>query len=441
MNHETTTRQSPENRGGNFTRRGVLRTAAVAGAVAAPLPWTMSQASPAAAVERNPVGPGKLRPATEAITPFHLHVPESALEDLRYRLRNTRWPEQELVQDWSQGAPLHRVQRLVKHWETQYDWRRLERRLNSLGQYRTKIDGLGFHFLHVRSPHPDATPIILTHGWPGSVVEFLKVIDPLTNPTAHGGRPGDAFHVVIPSLPGYGFSDKPAEKGWDVMRIAKAWFELMHRLGYHRYIAQGGDWGASVTTAMGKLWPKELIGVHLNLPVLFDAPLVGTPTPEEQKVLKQIADFQANGTAYSAVQRTSPETIGTGLTDSPAGQAAWIYEKFGLWTDSNHNPESIWSYDEMLDDIMLYWLPGTAASAGRLYAESFASAFIRHELDLPVGVTIFPKDIFTAPKVWGERTYHNLVYWNEAKHGGHFAAFEQPKIFTEELRKFARLIR
>jgi len=372
---------------------------------------------------------------TGAVNPFRLAIPDAVLEDLRRRLEHARWPEKETVDDWSQGVPVEKLRALVDHWRTAYDWRRCEAMLNAFGQYRTDIDGLGIHFLHVRSRHESALPLLMTHGWPGSVLEFHKVIAPLTDPTAHGGSAADAFHVIIPSLPGYGFSDKPTGPGWGLPKIASAWSELMTRLGYTRYVAQGGDWGAGVTTLLGKHRPPGLAGIHLNLPILFPPPLIGgEPTPAEKQALESLTNFAATGSGYSKEQATRPQTLGYALADSPVGQAAWIYEKIAEWTDSGHHPESILSFDEILDNIMLYWLPGTAASSARLYWESFNTDFARIELDLPVGCSIFHGEIYRAPKVWAERTYRNLFYWNEVPRGGHFAAFEQPRLFVDELR-------
>jgi pimeloyl-ACP methyl ester carboxylesterase len=380
--------------------------------------------------------------ATKAVTPFEVHIPEAALDDLKRRLANTRWPNKEPVADWSQGVPLAKAQALVEYWRTRYDWRDVERSLNALPQFRTQLDGLGVHFIHVRSKHRDALPIIITHGWPGSVVEFLRVIAPLVDPTAHGGKPDDAFHVVIPSLPGFGFSDKPTEQGWRLPRIAKAWGVLMQRLGYTRYVAQGGDWGAGVTSWMAKQQLQGLAAIHLNLPILFPPPPAspGGYTAAEQAALAQLGKYASDGSAYAAIQGTRPQTLSYGLTDSPAGQAMWIYEKFKEWTDNHGNPEDALKLEAMLDDISLYWFTGTAASSARLYFESFQKDFGRMPLDIPVAVSIFKGDMFAPPKVWAERTYSKLFYWNEVPKGGHFAAFEQPDLFVAELRKcFAQL--
>ncbi len=379
--------------------------------------------------------PFSLPPANDGLTPFKVSIPQAAIDDLKRRLGATRWPEKETVEDWSQGVPLAKAKALVSYWRNKYDWRRFERQINAYPQFRTKIDGLGIHFIHVKSKHDGARPLILTHGWPGSVIEFLNVIDPLTNPTAHGGKAEDAFHVVIPSLPGFGFSDKPTKTGWGLPRIAKAWAVLMQRLGYTEYYAQGGDYGAGVTTWMAKQHVPGLKGIHLNLPILFPPPIEGTPTAEEQASIAQLVAYGTYEAGYAKLQTTRPQTIGYALTDSPTGQASWIYEKFGNWTDSDHHPEKALGYDQMLDDITLYWLTETAASSARLYWESFETTFTPQKLDIPVGVSVFPGELFRPLKIWGDRMYSKLTYWGEAAHGGHFAAFEQPQIFTEELRK------
>lgn len=376
-----------------------------------------------------------------ALVPFRIAVPEHVLKDLQVRLENTRWPERETVSDYSQGAQLEKVQALVEHWRTRYDWRRVEARLNSYPQFKTEIDGLGIHFLHIRSPHTNATPLMMTHGWPGSVVEFLDVIDPLVNPTAHGGKVTDAFHLVLPSLPGYGFSDKPTEKGWDRRHIAKAWHTLMLGLGYTQYVAQGGDWGSVVTTEMARQKPDGLVAVHVNLPFVVPAKFAEHPSAEEQIAIDQVNKFATDGSSYHWLQVTRPQTIGYSLADSPAGQAAWIYEKFAAWTDSKGEPERVLDYDQMLDGIMMYWVTNSGAASARMYAENFDLSFASVTLDIPVAVTIFPGEIFTPPRAWGEQTYSQLVYWNRVDKGGHFAAFEQPAIFVEELRRAFALTR
>jgi epoxide hydrolase len=378
-----------------------------------------------------------LPPATKAVTPFEVHVPEAALDDLKRRLANTRWPNKEPVADWSQGVPLAKARALVEYWRTRYDWRRVERSLNALPQFRTQLDGLGVHFVHVRSKYPDALPIVITHGWPGSVIEFLQVIAPLVDPTAHGGKPDDAFHVVIPSLPGFGFSDKPTEPGWRLPRIAKVWGDLMQRLGYTRYVAQGGDWGAGVTSWMAKQQLQGLAAVHLNLPILFPPPPAppGGYAAAEQAALAQLGKYASDGSAYASIQGTRPQTLGYGIADAPVGQGMWIYEKFKEWTDNHGNPEDALGIDAMLDDISLYWFTDTAASSARLYYESFGKDFVRMPLALPVAVSIFRGDFFNPPKAWGDQTYSKLFYWNEVPKGGHFAALEQPELFVAELRK------
>uniref|UniRef100_B0T979 Epoxide hydrolase domain protein n=1 Tax=Caulobacter sp. (strain K31) TaxID=366602 RepID=B0T979_CAUSK len=376
-------------------------------------------------------------PATEAVAPFKVQVDPDVIADLRRRLTATRWPDAGGAVDWSQGVPLAKAKALTEYWRTTYDMTRLERRLNAFPQFRTAIDGLGVHFIHVKSKHADAMPMILTHGWPGSVIEFLDVIDLLTDPTAHGGSAEDAFHVVIPSLPGYGFSDKPAVLGWGLPKIAKAWDTLMKRLGYGRYVAQGGDLGAGVASWMSKQAPQGLAAIHLNLPILFPPPPPGPSgySAEEQAAVSQLVRYGSDLSAYAAIQGTRPQTLGYGLADSPVGQAMWIYEKFQAWSDNKGDPADAIAVDKMLDDIMLYWVTDTAASAARLYKESFFTDFARFELTGPVAVTIFKGDIFTPPKSWGEQTYKGLAYWSEQDKGGHFAALEQPRAFAEEVRK------
>lgn len=376
-----------------------------------------------------------LDPASgEAIVPFRVEVPQTMLDDLQARLALTRWPEAETVRDWSQGAPLRRLQALVEHWRDHYDWHRCEAQLNAFPHYRSLIDGLGVHFIHVRSPHANALPMILTHGWPGSMVEFLEVIGPLTDPTRHGGKAEDAFHVVIPSLPGYGFSDKPAETGWGVERIARAWAVLMGRLGYDRYVAQGGDWGSAVTRGMAVQRTPGLAAIHLNMVVCF-APSDETYDDPEAREARDAAEaHKQGGLGYSTQQSTRPQTLGYALADSPVGQAAWIYEKMQAWTDNAGELEDALSRDHVLDNIMIYWLTNSSASSARLYWESFRSAFGAAAIDLPVACSIFPRELRRPPRRWAERVFSNIVYWNRAAKGGHFAAFEQPEIFTAELR-------
>ena len=381
---------------------------------------------------------------SDAVQPFRIQVSDDALDDLRRRLRATRWPEAECVDDWSQGTPLSYVQDVCAYWAEKYDWRERERRLNAFAQFRTNIEGLGIHFYHVRSKHPDALPIVITHGWPGSVVEFQKVIAPLADPTAHGGKAEDAFHVVCPSLPGYGFSDKPTAKGTGVERIADLWSALMLRLGYPRYVAQGGDWGAMVTTMIGLRDTKHCAGIHLNMPIVGPDPAtMNELTPAEQSALAGMAEYGEWDSGYSKQQSTRPQTLGYGLVDSPAGQAAWILEKFWKWTDCNGHPENALTRDELLDNVMLYWLPGTGASSARLYWESFRpqSQGGLPNVAIPTGCSIFPKEIFRSSRRWAEKRFTNLVHWNELPKGGHFAAFEQPEIFVNELRACFRHMR
>ena len=377
----------------------------------------------------------------DEVVPYRIDVAEAELDDLRDRLRRTRWPEAETVTDWSQGTPLAYLQEVCAYWADGYDWRRCEARLNELPQVRTEIDGLGFHALHVRSPHDGALPLVLTHGWPGSIIEFAKVIGPLTDPTAHGGDAADAFHVVCPSLPGFGFSDKPVEHGWNVERIADAWDVLMARLGYDRYGAQGGDWGSSVTGRIAVRHPDHCVGIHLNMVVALPGPDDMTDlTEREQAALAGFQHYQDWDSGYSKQQSTRPQTVGYGLVDSPAGQAGWILEKFWAWTDCDGHPENALTRDELLDNLMLYWLPGAGASSARIYWESFG-AFRGDPVDVPTGVAMFPKEIFRPTRAWAEKQYRDIRQWNELDKGGHFAAFEQPELFVEEVRSFFRQVR
>jgi len=376
---------------------------------------------------------------SKAVVPFQLAVPEAELSALRARLAATRWPEAETVGGWNQGVPLARARDLIEYWRTRYDWRVCESKLNAFGQCRTEIDGLGIHFLHARSPHANALPLLITHGWPGSVVEFHKIIGPLCDPVPHGGSADDAFTVIAPSLPGFGFSDRPASSGWGVDRIAAAWAQLMQRLGYSRYVAQGGDWGSAVTVSLAKLRPAALAGIHITM-VLADPISSGAFDADEQDALEARRVYATAESGYARQQATRPQTLGYGLADSPAGQAMWIYEKFERWSDCAGDPETVFSRDELLDNIMLYWLPNTGTSSARLYWESMAS-FKPTPLDLPVGCSIFPREIARPPRKWVETLYPNLFYWNRPDHGGHFAAFERPEIFVQELRNCFRKLR
>jgi len=384
---------------------------------------------------------------TDEITTFQVDVPQAALDDLRERLRRTRWPDEQPVGDWSQGVPLSRLRALCEYWADGYDWRRCERLLNGFGQYRTEIDGLGIHFLHIRSPEPTALPMIMTHGWPGSVLEFAKVVGPLTDPVRHGGKPEDAFHLVLPSLPGYGFSDRPREPGWDLVRTAAAWATLMQRLGYRQWVAQGGDWGSIVSRALAETQAEGCIGIHLNL--LGEGPAaadMGDLTAEEQAMLAKAKLYDSSGSGYARQQATRPQTLGYGLTDSPVGQAAWIYEKLQDWTDNDGAVESVLSFDEMLDNITLYWLTGTATSSARYYWENAARLAQptppgQPAIALPTGITQFPGDILGSSRRWADRVFANIVHWSHAPRGGHFAAWEVPDLFTEELRTCFRNLR
>ncbi len=368
-------------------------------------------------------------------------------------------PDQETVTDGSQGVQLAKLKELVHYWQTDYDWRKVEAKLNSLPQFVTNIDGVDIHFIHVRSKHPNALPLIITHGWPGSVIEQLKIIDPLTNPTAHGGRAEDAFDVVIPSLPGYGFSGKPTGTGWDPDHIARAWAELMKRLGYTRYVAQGGDWGTTISSAMARQSAAGLLGIHINLPATVPpevaAALAGGPLPaglseKERAVIDALRASGKSGTlAYFTMMSARPQTVGYGATDSPAGLAAWVlvHPGFAQWT-YGADPEKSPTKDDVLDDITLYWLTNTATSAARLYWEGgrqgsiiVAAAQKTNEIALPVAITVFPEDVYRAPETWARRAYRNLIYFHEVDKGGHFAAWEQPELFVSELRAAFRSLR
>jgi len=396
----------------------------------------------------------------DAIRPFRIEVPEAALVDLRRRLAATRWPDREIVADQSQGVQLETLQALVHYWETQHDWRRVEARLNGLPQFVTRIDGLDIQFAHIRSRHADALPLIMTHGWPGSVIELLGAVDPLTDPTAHGGRAEDAFHLVLPSMPGYGFSDKPREPGWNPDRIARAWAELMQRLGYTRYVAQGGDWGSPVSAAMARQKAAGLVGIHINLPAtlppdvakaLASGDMPAGLSAEEKAAFDQVSAFFAKGSGYAAIMRTRPQTVGYGLTDSPAGLAGWMIDhdarSFGqIARVFAGGSEGGLTRDSILDNISLYWLTNSAASSARLYWENTtsvlnAAAQKTADISLPVAVTVFPGEVYRAPRSWTQRAYRNLIYFNEVDRGGHFAAWEQPALFSAELRAAFQTLR
>jgi pimeloyl-ACP methyl ester carboxylesterase len=432
-------------------RRSLLATAAAAGAVGL-LPVKLL-----AATATEPVNTMNREPKDDnAINPFRIPVPDEAIVDLRRRIAATRWPPRETVNDRSQGAQMAKIQPLVRYWGTGYDWRKVEAQLNGLPQFTTRIDGLDIHFVHIRSRHPNALPLIITHGWPGSILELVKVIGPLTDPTAHGARAEDAFDLVLPSMPGYGFSGKPQETGWGPDRIARAWTELMGRLGYKRYVSQGGDWGSVVSDAMARQAPPGLLGIHVNMPATVPADIAkalkcGDPPPsglsdKEKDAYKSLANLYENGSGYAIMMVTRPQTVGYALDDSPAGLAAWIYDKFADWTYSGGEPERALTRDEMLDDISLYWFTNTATSSARLYWENNSNNFNADaqktaEISLPVAVTVFPGEIYRAPKSWTQRAYRKLVYFNEVDKGGHFAAWEQPELFSTELRAAFRSLR
>jgi pimeloyl-ACP methyl ester carboxylesterase len=380
------------------------------------------------------------------VHPFHVDIPEEKIDDLRRRIAVTRLPSRELVDDRSQGVQLATIQELTRYWTTEYDWRRCEARLNALPQFTTEIDGVDVHFIHVRSQHEDALPLIMTHGWPGSIIELLETVGPLTDPTAHGGSAEDAFHLVLPSVPGYGFSAEPTELGWNAGRVAEAWPELMRRLGYIRYVAQGGDVGAAITDAMGRQAPEGLVGIHTNLLVtaLGGAPLP-TDTDEEKAAANALATFRATGAGYLIEQNTRPQTIGYALLDSPVALAAWMLDHD---TDSYYKiahafvdgePSGNLTQDHILDNITVYWLTGTGASAARAYweggqAAAQAAGQAPPPVTIPVGFTTFPGEIWQTPRSWAEKSYPTLAYFNKVDRGGHFAAWEEPELFSQELR-------
>ena len=375
------------------------------------------------------------------IKPYTIQFNDESLADLKQRITNTRWPEAETVEDWSQGAPLSYIKELAEYWTNEYDWRKHETSLNRFDHFTTEIQGLNIHFIHQRSPHKNALPLIMTHGWPGSIEEFNKVIEPLTNPTEYGGKAEDAFHVVCPSLPGYGFSGKPDSTGWGVDKIALAWDELMVTLGYNAYVAQGGDWGSIVTTAIGKN-ERHCKAIHINMPLVNPTPeALENPSEEDKHALARWQFYQDLDSGYSTQQATRPQTLGYGLTDSPIGQLAWIIEKFFYWMDCNGHPENIVTKDELLTNVMIYWLTKSATSSARLYWESFASVMADvDKVSLPTGIAAFPKEILPAPRSWCEQKF-NIVHWTKMPKGGHFAAFEQPELFINDVRKFFAMMR
>jgi pimeloyl-ACP methyl ester carboxylesterase len=375
------------------------------------------------------------------IRPFRIDVPQAELDDLLDRLARTRWPDAVPGVGWSQGVPLDYLKELAEYWRTAYDWRKQEAALNAFPQFTTEIDGQNIHFLHVRSPEPDATPLILTHGWPGSVAEFVNVIGPLTDPRAHGGDPADAFHLVIPSIPGYGFSGPTRETGWNLARIAAAFAELMRRLGYARYGAQGGDWGAGISRELGLLAPERVIGVHLNMLLTFPsgdpAELAALPETERERLTSSLDRYNNEFAGYMRIQATRPQTLAYGLTDSPVGQLAWIVEKFKDWTDSDQVPEDAVDRDHLLTNVMLYWLTGTAGSSARLYWEFSQAWAMPRMLTVPTAVAVFPKDIAQPARMLAEKT-NTIVRWTEFDRGGHFAAMEEPALLVGDVREFFR---
>jgi len=403
--------------------------------------------------------PGQSQQKDESIRPFKVRIPQSALVDLRRRIAATRWPDKETVADQSQGAQLVKLQELVRYWGGSYDWREAEAKLNALPQFMTNIDGVDIHFIHVRSRHKNALPVIITHGWPGSVIEQLKIIAPLTDPTAHGGKAEDAFDVVIPSLPGFGFSGRPTGTGWDPDHIARAWAELMKRLGYTRYVAQGGDWGTPISSAMARQAAPGLLGIHINLPATIPPEVVpalgGGPLPagisdKEREVIEALKKYNmAGSSAYFTMLTARPQTVGYGATDSPAGLAAWIlvHPGFAHWSYGADAKQSL-TRDDVLDNITLYWLTNTATSSGRLYWENGARGSViaavpqkTAEIKLPVAITVFPEDVYRAPETWARRAYPNLSYFHEVDKGGHFAAWEQPELFAAQLRAAFKSLR
>ena len=373
--------------------------------------------------------------------PFRIETPASELEDLQQRLRNTRWPEKELVNDWSQGIPLGYAQELCGYWAGEYDWNARVKAINELPQFTLPINGLEIHFLHQRSPEPNATPLILSHGWPCSFLNFRKVVGPLTDPRSHGGDPEDAFHVVCPTLPGFGLSSKPTQAGFGVEKIAETWTLLMAALGYDSYCAQGGDWGSIVTVHMAVQDPEHCKGIHLNMPMaLPDKETMNDLSENEKRALAGMEHYQRWDSGYSKQQSTRPQTLGYALADSPSGQAAWIIEKFWSWMDCNGHPENVLTRDELLDNVMLYWLGNASASSARLYWESFGSGSM-DPVKVPVGCSNFPKEIFGTSERWARKRYPTLVYYNDLERGGHFPALEVPDIFLNEVRSCFRAVR
>jgi len=394
----------------------------------------------------------RAQPGGGAIRPFRVAIPEAEIRAMKRRIAGTRWVDTQPALDDGQGVRRQTLEPLMRYWAQGYDWRKVEARLNALPMFLIEIDGLDVHFIHVRSRHEEAMPMILTHGWPGSILEFLRVIGPLTDPTAHGSKAEDAFHLVIPSIPGFGFSAKPTVPGWGSDHIGRVWAMLMQRLGYDRYVSQGGDCGSVISQRMALQHVPGLIGIHLNMPAVVPADIAkilaaGDPAPtrlsaKERAAFDQLEAFYRDNSAYAAMMNTRPQTIGYSLVDSPVGMAAWMYEKIAQWVYADGHPERVLGRDAILDDISLYWLTGTGASAARIYWKDHSNNFnARGVIDLPVAVSVFPGEIFRAPKSWAERCYTNLFYFNEARDGGHFAAWEQPALFAEEVRAAFRPLR
>ena len=380
-----------------------------------------------------------------SIRPFQINIPENELNQLSERLKNTRWPDAETVSSWDQGIPLDYAKSLTNYWMNEYDWRRCEKMLNQWPNYMTSIDDIDIHFIHKPSPHPDALPIIISHGWPGSVIEFCKVIDALTEPEKYGGDAKDAFSVVVPSLPGYGFSDKPNNPGTSVEKIGRMWGQLMKRIGYKEYVAQGGDWGAIISQSMAITEVGDCKAIHLNMPIVMPDPdTMNELSEKEQSALAAMNYYNEWDSGYSKQQSTRPQTVAYGLSDSPVGQMSWIIEKFYSWTDcvqkGEKKLESVLTKDELLDNVMIFWLTNSSASSARLYWESFNNPNF-DPINTPTGCSQFPKEIFQCSRRWAEKRFSNLIYWNELDRGGHFAAFERPDIFVEELRNCFRSIR
>jgi pimeloyl-ACP methyl ester carboxylesterase len=382
---------------------------------------------------------------SDEVRPFEIAVENAQLQELRQRIANTRWPEQETCEGWDQGVPLAYARELADYWASEYDWRRWEQHLNQWPQFKTRIDGIDIHFMHVRSTHEDALPMIISHGWPGSVVEFYKIIEPLTQPEKHGGTGADAFHLVLPSLPGYGFSGLPTRTGTSVEAIGRMWGKLMARLGYDRYVAQGGDWGSIITQSMGQTETTHCAAIHTNMPLVIPDPeTMDNLTEREQAALDAMNFYYESDSGYSKIQSTRPQTIGYALADSPVGQMTWIIDKFYSWTDCARDGvkhlENVLTKDELLDNVMMFWLNNCAASSARLYWESFNAPNL-DPIDMPTGCSIFPREIFRSSRRWAEKRFSQLIYFNELDRGGHFAALEQPDLFTREMRECFRQLR